>query len=146
MKQKYTDVRSLLESVEEGKSQVARLRRSVGYLQDKCTTATGRYGERASSGGQGPEDLWMKLTDRKAQLMEQEQQVQKQEQQVEQWIEQLPRPRWRMVMRCHYLDGMPLSEIAEELTTATGREFSVHQIYRLHRAALDAAEKLWPKN
>ena len=48
-----------------------------------------------------------------------------------------------MVLRCRYLDGMSMQEIADELTRVTGRSFSVYQIYRLHSAALGAAEDLW---
>lgn len=145
MELKFADVRKALESVEEARSQAARLRRSVAYLQEKCIASTGRYGIRTSSGGgQGPEDLWIQLTEEKERLQMQERQVRQQEKLLEDWIERLPKPRWRMVLRYHYLDGMALSEVAEELTQATGREFSIYQIYRLHRQALSAAERMWP--
>jgi len=143
MEQKYADIRKTLESVEEARCQAARLRRSVAYLQEKCTAATVHYGIKTKSGGQGPEELWMKLTDEKEKLQHQEDYVLRQQTLLEQRIGQLPKPRWRMVLRCHYLDGMSLPEVAEELSRATGREFSVHQVYRLHRQALGAAEKLW---
>lgn len=143
MEQKFADVRKTLESVEEAKSQVARLQRSVAYLQEKCTAGTAFYGVKGKSGGQGPEELWMKLSDEKEKLRHQEHYVWEQQTLLEQRIEQLPKARWRMVLRCHYLDGMSLPEVAEELSRATGREFSVYQIYRLHRQALGAAEKLW---
>ena len=84
------------------------------------------------------------LCDRRSELEAQERQLKAQEARISGWIDLLPRPRWRMVLRCRYLDGMELPEVAQELTRATGREFSVHQIYRLHRDALQAAERLWP--
>ena len=143
MRQKFVDARRLLENVEEQRSQVARLRRSVRQLEEKCTGATARYGWKTTSEGTSQEELWAKLCDRREALKRQEANLQETERLMVQWIEQLPRPRWRMVLRCRYLDGMSMQEITEELSRATGRSFSVYQIYRLHSAALAAAEELW---
>lgn len=143
MRQRIADARQLLENVEETRSQVARLRRSVRLLEEKCTGNITRYGRRGTPEGVGPEELWTKLCDRREKLTRQEGLLRDQEQVLAQWIDQLPRPRWRMVMRCRYLDGMSMTEIADELTRSTGREFSIHQVYRLHSAALSAAAELW---
>jgi len=143
MHQRFADARQRLEQVEEQRSQVARLRRSVRLLEEKCTAATSRYGIRNGSDGVGREELWAKLCDRRDCLKQQEAALQESEQRISQWIDRLPRPRWRMVLRCRYLDGMSMQEIADELTRVTGRSFSVYQIYRLHSAALGAAEDLW---
>ena len=143
MRQRFADARQRLEQVEEQRSQVARLRRSVRLLEEKCTSTTTRYGTRNGSDGMGREELLAKLCDRREYLKQQETALQESEQRISQWIDQLPRPRWRMVLRCRYLDGMSMQEIADELTRVTGRSFSVYQIYRLHSAALGAAEDLW---
>lgn len=143
MHQRFSDARQWLEQMEEQRSQVARLRRSVRLLEEKCTAATARYGNRSGSESMGREELWAKLCDRRDCLKRQEAALQESEQRICQWIDQLPRPRWRMVLRCRYLDGMSMQEIADELTRVTGRSFSVYQIYRLHSAALGAAEALW---
>lgn len=143
MRQRYVDARKLLDSIEEQRSQVSRLRRSVRSLEEKCTSATSRYGLRTSSESVTQEELWSKLCDRRDALKRQEENLRESERLITQWIDQVPKPRWRMVLRCRYLDGMSMQEIADELTQATGRSFSVYQIYRLHSAALKAAEELW---
>ena len=145
MQKKYLRSRETLEAVEEIRSEVARMRRGVERLQAKCTGATRSYGFRTGGGdGRGPEEMMSQLCDRRSELEQWERRLREREDEVTGWIDLLPRPRWRMVLRCRYLDGMELPEVAQELTRATGREFSVHQVYRLHREALQAAEKLWP--
>ena len=145
MEQRFCSARMALEEIEEIRSQVARLRRGVERLQAKCTGTSRSYGYRTGGGdGRGPEATMSQLCDRRSELEAQERQLKEQEARISGWIDLLPRPRWRMVLRCRYLDGMELPEVAQELTRATGREFSVHQVYRLHREALQAAEKLWP--
>ena len=145
MEQRICSARLALEEIEEMRSQVARLRRGVEHLQAKCTGTTRGYGYRTGGGdGRGREEIRSQLCDRRSELETQEQQLQEQESKVSGWIDLLPRPRWRMVLRCRYLDGMELPEVAQELSKATGREFSMSQIYRLHRDALLAADRLWP--
>ena len=144
MERQFLYVRRVLESVEETRSQVARLRRSVRFLEAKCTSGTSRYGIRGAGDTAGPEAMWTRLCDQREKLNQQEKKLADLERLLSRWIDQLPRPRWRMVLRCRYLDGLALQEVAEELTRATGREFSMHQVYRLHREALGAAEALWP--
>ena len=139
-----TTARQALESIEEARSQVGRLRRSVKALQNKCTGSVSRMGSSIGSQHSTHPEMWDALADRKTLLEEKERQLQALEQRMDHWIDLLPRPRWRMVLRCHYLDGLELSEVAQELTRSTGREFTPHQVYRFHRMALDAADKLWP--
>ena len=138
--------RQALESIEEARSQVGRLRRSVNTLQNKCTGTVSRPGHAIGSRHSSHPELWDALADQRTLLEKKERQLQELEQKMDHWIDLLPRPRWRMVLRCHYLDGLELSEIAQELSRTTGREFTMHQVYRFHRMALDAADKLWPLN
>ena len=143
METTQSTARQALESIEEARSQVGRLRRSVRTLQNKCTGSVSRPGHVIGSHHSSHPELWDALADQKTLLAKKEQQLQALEQKMDHWIDLLPRPRWRMVLRCHYLDGLELSEVARELTRTTGREFSTHQVYRFHRMALDAADKLW---
>lgn len=129
---KLTPVKEVLLSVEEQRCQVERLRRSVDRLQMRCGTPSGAEG------------LLTFLTDQRDMLAVQEQKLRELEERVERWIAMLPMPRWRMVMRAHYLDGMDFFQITEELSQVTGRTFTINQIYRFHRLALEAAEELWP--
>jgi len=142
MERKFPDVRLLLESVEESRSQVSRLRRGVRHLEEKCTGRTAHYGVRDGAGGDGREELMIQLCDRRTELARKERELAELEQWMEEWIDRVPKPRWRMVLRCRYLDGMDLPDIAEELSEATGRSFSMSQIYRLHRQALESADSL----
>ena len=145
MQKKYLRSRETLEAVEEIRSEVARMRRGVERLQAKCTGATRSYGFRTGGGdGRGPEEMMSQLCDRRSELEQWERRLREREDEVTGWIDLLPRPRWRMVLRCRYLDGMELPEVAQELSKATGREFSMSQIYRLPRDALLAADRLGP--
>lgn len=144
MEQELTPAKKALESVEEARSQVGRLRRSVNALQSRCTSRTSRLGAQYSSQMASKPELWDLLADQKSLLEQKEQQLRQLEDRMERWIDLLPRARWRMVLRYHYLDGMELPEVAQELSKSTGREFSMNQIYRFHRSALEAADKLWP--
>lgn len=135
--------RTALEAVEEGRSQVARMQRTVAYLETKCTGRVSRYTQ-AGGSATGRDELLVELIDKKTALQQQEKALHQLEQQLEQWIDLLPRPRWRMVLRYHYLEGLDLPDVAQALTNATGRSFSISQIYRLHREALASAEALWP--
>jgi len=144
MEKQISMARQELETVEAQRLQLARLRRNVEYLQSKCTGTTARYDLKTKTSPQQHSGLWDELADCRQALEEQKQQLRDREAQLEQWIDMLPKPRWRMVLRCRYLDGMELSDVARELEEATGRDISMHQVYRLHSAALRAADQMWP--
>lgn len=145
MEHTVSPARQALEALEESRSQVARLRRKVAQLESRSTAATAHYGPALGGGsGQGPSELWAELADRRKELELREHRLDRQEKQLSRWIDQLPRPRWRMVLRYRYLDGMEFQDIADAMTEATGREFSVFQIYRLHAKAIQTADAQWP--
>jgi len=138
-------IKRQLEEMEELGSEVARLRRGVQHLESRCRSAgISRYGKTPAGGGQGEEDLWIRLCDQREALAEKEADYRAKESCLHACINRLPKPRWRMVLRYRYLEGMPMAEISEVLTEATGHSFSVSQVYRLHAQALRAAEDLWP--
>ena len=142
MERKHLIARRELESVEETRIQAARLRSEIRFLEDRCTTMTRSYGEHIGSSGRIRPELWDRLADRKALLEIQEQVLAQREVELARTIDQLPKARWRMVLRCRYLEGMDLHDVATALTRATGRPFSMNQVYRLHSAALAAMEEL----
>ena len=144
MEQEKNFARQALEALEEARSQVGRLHRTVKMLQSRCTSTVRSYSQSGGPRNSTHQDLWDTLADQQSLLEQKQRQLQELEQQLENWIDLLPRPRWRMVLRYHYIDAMDLSEVAQELSSTTGREFSKNQIYRFHRNALDAANKLWP--
>ena len=144
MKREFLRARSALEHIEEGRSQVARIKRTVAYLEAKCTARTSGYGMRSGGSGGTLEDLWARLADTKKELYQRENRLRQENLQLEGWIDQMPKPRWRMVLRYHYLEGLDLHDVAEALSEATGREYSMSLIYRLHREALQYAEETWP--
>ncbi|MBQ9967810.1 MAG: hypothetical protein IJO88_03710 [Oscillospiraceae bacterium] len=141
---KLTPVKEVLFSVEEQRCQVERLRRSVDRLQARCGTVVSAWGSGHPARSKGPEDLLTFLADQKDMLAVQEEKLRELEAKIESWIGLLPMPRWRMVIRAHYLDGMDFFQITEELSRITGRDFTINQVYRFHRLALEAAEELWP--
>lgn len=144
MARKYLRSRETLEAVEERRLQVAHLQRECKYLENRCTSATRSYTAKIGGTGDPHKVLWDELADKRSLLQLHRQALEREETTVSQWIELLPNPRWRMLLRCRYLEGMDLQDVLEELERATGRSFSMNQIYRLHSRALDAAEALWP--
>ena len=145
MERKPLRAKYLLQELEELKCQVAHMQRRVIYLENHCTRTTSRYSRTAYSGSRGPGDALAQLADQKSELEKLKQQLKLQQQKLEQWLHLLPKPRWRMVLRYHYLDGLELNEVADMMSQATGHNFTMHQIYRLHAQALQAADKLWPQ-
>ena len=144
MIEKTTPAKRALQSVEEVRSQVGRLRRSVKAMESRCGPAVSHWNGSGGKTVAGPNALMEALLNQQMLLDQEEKRLQKLEATIEQWINLLPHPRWRMVLRCYYLDGMELGEIARELTRSTGREFSTSQVYRFHRKALEAADRMWP--
>ena len=142
MTRRYQAVRSKLESVEEGRLQMACLRREIRYLEDRCTGTIQSYAERSGGSGSVHPELWDRLADKKASLMEQEREQQLREEEVALWISRLPNARWRLVLQCKYLQGMDLLDIMEEMGRAAGYPFTINQVYRYHSKALEALEKL----
>ena len=135
MEQTYGHARQTLEAVEEMRSQVGRLRRSVKRLQSRCGTSTRSFSRTLTDHDMTHQEHWDDLLMQKTMLEKQEKQLQQVQEQVEELINCLPNPRWRMVMRGHYLDGLSLADVARELTRTTGREFTADQIYGFHRRA-----------
>lgn len=145
MERKQTFARQALEALEEARSQVGRLQRTVKMLRSRCTGMVRNHDNPGGSTCHSThQDLWDALADQQSLLEQKQQQLAELEQKLERWIDRIPRPRWRMVLRFHYIDALPLSETALELTRATGREFTKDQVYRFHRNALEAADQIWP--
>ena len=138
------NARKALQSVEEQRAEVGRLRRVVKRLHSASKSTTSRLGSGGGRPTYGRQEVWDVLVDQSLQLEREEKKLRELEDRLEDWIELLPKHRWRMVLRCHYFDGLPLSEVAVELSKSTGRNFTAAQIYRLHGQALMAAENLWP--
>lgn len=130
-----------LTAVAEMKSQITRLTRRIQVLEAKCTNITTHYGGKSSTLSHN--ELWDILSDERVRLGEQLRRVMAVERQISEWIDLLPRERWRMVLRLRYLDGMSVPEVAEEMSRAFRRPYSHTQIYRFQKDALEAAERLW---
>lgn len=136
--------REILQAVSEVKNQAVRLSQRIELLENKCTNITARYGGQAG-GVQEHNELWNILSDERARLTEQLRLVMAMERQVSEWIDLLPREAWRMVLRLRYLDGLSFQEVTAEMSRAARRPYSMSQIYRFHRLALEAADRLWPR-
>ena len=142
MDTRQRSAKEILQAVSEAKGQIARLTQRIELLESKCTAITARYGAKAGS----PEhnELWNILSDERSRLAEQLRVVLAMERRVSQWIDLLPRPSWRMVLQLRYLDNLGFQEVASELSRIAGRPYSIAQVYRFHRMALEAADRLWP--
>lgn len=142
MEGKPFSARQVLDSLADMKSQIRRLTRRIEFLETKCENITRRYG---SKGGAAPcNELWLVLSDERTRLTEQLRQVLAMERQVQAWLALLPKPLWRLVLQYRYLEGMSFQQVTEAVSRDAGHSYSIAQIYRFHRQALDAAETLWP--
>lgn len=143
--QQFTTAEEALQTLSECRSQCARLTRKLEHLQVKSTATTGRLSAAGvRTGGQGRSELWDTLADTRADLTRQLQDALALEQQIGSWIDRLPHPNWRMVLRYRYLDAMNCQEIADELEQVNRRPYSRSHIFRLQRQALQSANRLWP--
>ena len=106
MARKYLRSRHTLEAIEESRIQLARLQREVKQLENRCTAVTQSYDPKLGGLGDVHSALWDKLADKRELLTLQTKALEQWEQDVEQWIDLLPNARWRMLLRCHYLDGI----------------------------------------
>ena len=144
MQARLSASKDVLDSLEEKRAQVGRLRRVVRELESQCTSTVSNPGIVARRDGCGKREQWELLADRRTYLQREERELRELEDLIDEWIDLLPRHRWRMVLRGYYLDSMSLSQVALELTRTTGREFTTSQVYRLRRQALLAADEIWP--
>ncbi len=131
-----------LASLADRKSQILRLTQRIKFLEDRCKSTTPRYGPK--TGGASCNELWDVLSDERTRLTEQLQRIMAMERQVQEWILLLPKPLWRLILQYRYLEGMSYLELSDAIQRDTGRSYSVAQLHRLHRQALEAAEVLWP--
>lgn len=141
MELRQKSAKETLQAVAEMKSQIARLCARIELLEAKCTKVTTRYGGKA--GTLDHNELWNVLSDERSRLSEQLRLVLSMERQLSEWIDRLPRERWRMVLRLRYLDGLSFPEVTGEMSQAFGRSYSSAQIYRFHKDALAAADRIW---
>lgn len=147
MEAKQARIQALLDSLAEGRSQIARLQARVARLTDIATSVTPVYGQEGGRGGRtgrGRSEVVDQLCDERHRLSVQVLRLLAVEREVEAWIDLLPRDGWRMVMRYRYLDGLTFPEVLERMCRDTKQEYSDTTIFRLHREALRAAAEFWP--
>lgn len=133
----------LLASFGELKSQALRLSRKIQVLEARCNALTASLGTVKGSHDRGLEGVWSKLAEEKERLGRQLETLFAMEKKIEALIDRIPGDRHRMVLRYRYLDGLAFQEIRRQMEQDLGRSVSNTQIYRLHRQAMDTAEKLW---
>lgn len=144
MQARLSPAKDVLNSLEEKRAQVGRLRRVVKRMESQCSPSVSNPGVVARTASYGKRDQWEALADQRTYLQREERELRELEDLIDSWIDLLPRHRWRMVLRSYYLDSLSLENVARELTRTTGREFSTTQVYRLRRQALLAADEIWP--
>ena len=143
MNKTKSQVQRTLESVSELRGQVQRIRAKILELEGRCAYQTGSYGVRLRGSGLTTEEVWALLSDERERLSIQLEKLLQLERLIELRIDSLPRSTWRLVLRYRYLDNLSFGQIRERLLLDTNRCYSNVQIYRIHRAALEALEAQW---
>ncbi len=132
-----------LHSAKEAKLDVRRHRRRVALLRSQCEQISSRMTATPNGGtDHGKEELWAALSDAKTEETGLVKKALGQHRAVETFIDGLPDPRYRSILRLRYLEGLGWTRLQFALREE-GIYYSERQLRRLHAAALTAARAKW---
>lgn len=128
-----------LESVQEARLEERRMSERIEELESRARKITPAYAQNAGGGGEsgGPQSLWALLADERSQLELRHRRACEREIAVERFIQLIPGPNQRMVLRLRYLDGKRLEDAAGVM------HYSYDWTRRTSAGAMKAARKLW---
>lgn len=137
--------RSFLESAEEARLEVKRRRARVEELRLRCNRLVASAAGAPGRGGGDTQMLWAALADERdretaAVLKELEQ-----HRKVEDFIERVPEPSHRMILRRRYLTGQTNWVQVQQRLSRDGMIYSESHLKRLHSQALESAGEVWRK-
>ena len=133
-------VLEFLQSAREAKVEVRRLSDRVEELESQATKMTASYkAVPGGSGSQGGSPIWDLLISERQRLEKSLAEAQATERNVEEFINTLPDPKHRQVLKLRFLEGMNLERIAPRI----GYESA--QTGRISAAAMRAAAEEWRK-
>ena len=135
-------VREFLNSVRYARIEYNRLSERIKALESRCMSITASLNSAPGGGNADAEELWAALADESAKLYPQLRQAREVEREVDRFIDTLPDPAHRLVLKLRYIDVLSWEDVIQRMTQG-GLFYSARQVYRIHGEALEVARALW---
>ena len=122
-----------------------RIEDRIQTLTDRAPSITSSLKDVCVRGGGGSvqkDDFLVGIADEVERLLEAKKDTTQRILDVESFIDRLHDPRHRRILHLRYVQGLRWERIAEAMTSGH-IYYSERQIYRLHKYALRAADRLW---
>lgn len=134
--------REFLNSVRYARIEYSRLSERIKALESRCMSITASMSAMPDGGGADAQALWAALADESAKLYPELRHAQEAEREVNEFINTLPNPAHRLVLKLRYVDVRGWEDVIQHLTQG-GLAYSARQVYRIHGEALEVARALW---
>lgn len=138
----YANARQFLESALQCRLEQDRLLERISQMRTRCLKITPTLSAVPGGGNADAQALWAALADEERRLTQLLQEEIEQAKAVEKFIEQLPSPIHREVLKLRYLDFLTVPGVTHRLER-TGYYRSQRHVERILRSALTEAEYLF---
>lgn len=135
-------VREFLNSVRYARIEYNRLTGRIKALESRCMSITASMSAMPNGGCADAQALWAALADESAKLYPKLLYAQEVEREVDKFIDTLPDPAHRLVLKLRYIDVLGWESVIQRMKQG-GLFYSDRQVYRIHGEALEAARALW---
>lgn len=134
-------VREFLESAEEARIETRRIREKLAWLETQAEHVTPRL-SRGRSSGSGLEEGWAMLADMKDIYAERLAAAERRQTLVLEFIDKLPNPLYRMILRYRYCDCLKWEAVERRILAERGGP-RLRQILQDHKDALEMGRHYW---
>lgn len=142
MRRQTDECRAWLESYGELRAEADRLWNKHRRLRDQATKITSRLSLVPGGGGGDKEKLLASLADASGEAVRMEQEALDRAEEIERFIESLPTPESRIILRLRYLERLKWTDLSRKISRL-GFVYSENHIYKLHGRALNEARAMW---
>lgn len=137
----YTDpVRAFLGSVLESRMEIRRVKRKLEALEARATSITSQLSGMPRGGGADRDAVLASLADVSRDYYLRLARAEQNELEVLSFIDSLPSPDSRMILKLKYVDCKRWSKVLEALRSG-GREITERWMFKLHGRALNEARE-----
>lgn len=139
----YDNARDFLNSARAARFYMNRAAEEIRNAEALCEQITAQISGAPGGGGDVHKDgAWAALADHRRALEAQHCIMEQQKLEIERFINDISDWRQQIVLRSRYVDMLRWPKIRERLSDYK-LYYSERQLFRIHREALAAAEKLW---
>lgn len=126
-----------LQSAREGELEIERMSDMLLRLDARAKRVTAVYRQSGGTKGDGPEAIWMQLTEQREKLTQRMTEAAKQQEAVEAFLAKIGRSRYREMLRLRFLSYLTI----EEASARMGYSYDAGK--RLSAQAMRAARAIW---